>query len=204
VPTKPSEISTILSKSASLSVPHIIIERDKAEHIKGPKLEVKNSIDSDVRMDDVWKLFTASCEASKFAKATVDSYIDGILPVSKKANQPTPELNNLKKAPILLQSKPEEEEVDASEMMSQSLPNTNEIHPSVKVKAIKEQFVTNNVFPISDETLPFMEPMVKQSVGMRTSMVESMMTIVPSPLLSKDASSDAFFNIITHSDNNHI
>ena len=68
VPTKHSEISTISSKSASLSVPHIIIERDKAERIKGAKLELKNSIDSDVRMDDVGKLFTASCEASNLQK----------------------------------------------------------------------------------------------------------------------------------------
>ena len=124
VPTKPSEISTISSKRASLTVPHIIIEWDKAKRIKGAKLEPKNSMDSNVQMDDVEKLFTASREASKFAKATVNSYINGILPVSEKANQPTLELNNLRKASILLQSKPEEKEVDASEMMSDSLPNS--------------------------------------------------------------------------------
>lgn len=64
----------------------------------GAKLELKNSIDSDVRMDDVEKSFTASCEASKIAKATVDTYINGnLLPVSEKANQSTPEPNNLTK-----------------------------------------------------------------------------------------------------------
>lgn len=64
----------------------------------GAKLELKNSIDSDVRMDDVEKSFTASCEASKIAKATVDSYINGnLLPVSEKENQSTLEPNNLTK-----------------------------------------------------------------------------------------------------------
>jgi ribonuclease P/MRP protein subunit RPP1 len=74
------------------------------------KLELKNSIDSDVRMDDMEKPFTA-CKASEIAKATVDSYNNGnLLPVAESVNQSIPVPNNSTEQPDRLNLSPKQKE----------------------------------------------------------------------------------------------
>ncbi|GAU27190.1 hypothetical protein TSUD_107810 [Trifolium subterraneum] len=75
------------------------------------KLELKNSIDSDVRMDDMEKPFTAF-KASEIAQATVDSYNNGnLLPVAESVNQSKPVPSNSTEQPDRLNLSPEQKEM---------------------------------------------------------------------------------------------
>ncbi|KAL5082451.1 hypothetical protein RYX36_010872 [Vicia faba] len=77
----------------------------------GAKLELQNSIDSDVQMDDMEKSFITPCKASTIAKATVDSYNDGnLLPVAENVNQSKPVPNNSTEQPDRLEVSPEQDE----------------------------------------------------------------------------------------------
>ncbi|KAK2424886.1 polymerase/histidinol phosphatase protein [Trifolium repens] len=74
------------------------------------KLELKNSIDSDVRMDDMEKPFTA-CKASEIAQATVNSYNNGnLLPAAESVNQSIPVPNNPTEQPDRLNLSPKQKE----------------------------------------------------------------------------------------------
>ncbi|XP_045806215.1 protein GAMETOPHYTE DEFECTIVE 1-like [Trifolium pratense] len=75
------------------------------------KLELENSIDSDVQMDDTEKPLTAFCKASDIAQATVDSYNNGnLLPVAEIVNQSKPVPNNSTEQPDKLNLSPEQKE----------------------------------------------------------------------------------------------
>ncbi|XP_058748464.1 protein GAMETOPHYTE DEFECTIVE 1 [Vicia villosa] len=107
----------------------------------GAKLELQNSINSDVHMDDMEKSLITPCKASTIAKATVDSYNNGnLLPVAENVDQSKPIVNNSTEQPDRLEVSPEQDE--------RSLFDTVKAHHNVGCDDVFEKNIHNRTIEV--------------------------------------------------------
>ncbi|XP_004487049.1 uncharacterized protein [Cicer arietinum] len=139
---------SIFEKNIHNGTGEAFCSKDVDTETNGADLEQKNSVDSDVHLNETDKSFSVYCKAPEIVKSVVDSDNKvNLLPVAENVNQSKPAPNNSTEQPDRLDLFPEQDEM--------SLSDTVTTHHDVSCDNIFEKNIHHGTIEASNSKVEF-------------------------------------------------